>query len=213
MKRINKVKLYRPGAGEPDLWPGLAPALTRPIRWDRIGEQYDQMLKYATAIRVGTASTEAILRRFMKANATHPTYQAMIELGRVQKTIFLARFLRSRALQREIHEGLNVVESWNRANAVIFYGKGGDLATNHRDEQEMSVLCLRILQAALVYVNTLMLQDVLADDDWTDTLTIEDRRGLTPLFWTHVLPYGEVKLNMASRLTLGAPRSASAPVS
>jgi TnpA family transposase len=96
----------------------------------------------------------------MKANAAHPTYQAMIELGRVQKTIFLARYLRSRALrQREIHEGLNVVESWNRANTVIFYGKGGDLASNHRDEQEMSVLCLRILQAALVYVNTLMLQD------------------------------------------------------
>lgn len=144
------MKLYRPVAGESDAWPGLAPALTRPIRWDRIAEQYDQMVKYATAIRVGTASTEAILRRFMKANAAHPTYQAMIELGRAQKTIFLARYLRSRQLQREIHEGLNVVESWNRANAVIFYGKGGDLASNRRDEQEMSVLCLRILQAGRI---------------------------------------------------------------
>jgi TnpA family transposase len=33
---------------------------------------------------------------------------------------------------------------------VIFYGKGGDLATNRRDEQEMSVLRLRILQAAII---------------------------------------------------------------
>jgi TnpA family transposase len=65
----------------------------------------------------------------------------------------------------EIHEGLNMVESWNRANAVIFYGKGGDLASNHRDEQEMSLLCLRILQAALVYVNTLMFQDLLAEPE------------------------------------------------
>jgi len=24
---------------------------------------------------------------------------------------------------------------------------------------------------------------------------MEDRRGLTPLLWSHVLPYGEVKLN------------------
>jgi TnpA family transposase len=202
IKRINTAKLYRPDAGEPDLWPGLTPALTRPIRWDRIEQQYDQMIKYATAIRVGIASTEAILRRFMKANAAHPTYQAMIELGRAQKTIFLARYLRSRQLQKEIHEGLNVVESWNRANAVIFYGKGGDLASNHRDEQEMSVLCLRILQAALVYVNTLMLQDLLAEPEWDDVLTPEDQRGLTPLFWSHVLPYGEVKLNMTSRLPL-----------
>ena len=95
----------------------------------------------------------------------------MIELGRVQKTIFLCRYLRSRALQREINEGLNVVESWNRANSVIFYGKSGDLATNRRDEQEMSVLCLRILQAAMVYVNTLMVQDILADPEWEDVLT------------------------------------------
>lgn len=41
------------------------------------------------------------------------------------------------------------------------------------------MLCLRVLQCALVYVNTLMLQDVLADDEWADALTAEDRRGLT----------------------------------
>ena len=68
------------------------------------------------------------------------------------------------------------------------------------------MLCLRILQAALVYVNTLMLQDILADPDWDDALTAEDERGLTPLFWSHVLPYGEVKLNMSSRLALSTPR-------
>jgi TnpA family transposase len=116
----------------------------------------------------------------------------------------IARYLRTRDLQREINEGLNVVESWNGANSVIFYGKGGDIATNRRDEQETAVLCLRILQAALVYVNTLMLQDVLADPDWAAVLNAEDQRGLTPLFWTHVLPYGEVRLDMTARLTLGA---------
>ncbi|WP_329408169.1 transposase [Nocardia vinacea] len=176
--------------------------MTRPIRWELIAQQYDQMMKYATAIRTGTASTEAILRRFMKANAAHPTYQAMIELGGVQKTIFLCRYLRSRELQREINSGLNVVESWNGANSIIYYGKTSEIASNRRDEQEMSVLCLRICQAALVYVNTLMIQDILADPDWDGVLTAEDERGLTPLFWSHVLPYGEVKLNMNTRLAL-----------
>jgi TnpA family transposase len=204
IKRINHVKLYRPAAGEPDAYPRLAAALTRPIRWDLIGEQYDQAIKYATAIRSGTASTEAILRRFTKANAIHPTYQAMIELGRAQKTLFVARYLRDRDLQREINEGLNVVESWNGGNQVIFFGKGSDLASNRRDEQELSVLCLRVLQSALVYVNTLMVQDVLADDEWTGRMTDVDHRGLTPLFWTHVAPYGEVRLNMDRRLSLRA---------
>ena len=209
IKQINKVKLYRPGPGEPDAYPALAPALTRPIRWELITQQYDQMIKYASAIRAGTATAEAILRRFTRS-ASHPTYQAMLELGRVQKTIFAARYLRDRDLQREIGEGLNVIESWNRANSVIFYGKGGDIATNRRDEQEMAVLCLRILQAALVYVNTLMLQHVLADTHWSEALTTEDQRGLTPLFWIHVLPYGEVRLDMTSRLSLG-PSEAHSP--
>lgn len=63
--------------------------------------------------------------------------------------------------------------------------------------------CLRILQSALVYVNTLMLQDVLGDPAWATALTKDaDRRGLSPLFWSHVLPYGEVHLDMASRLQL-----------
>lgn len=107
------------------------------------------MIKYATVIRSGTASSEAILRRFTKANSIHPTYQAMIELGRAQKTILVARYLRDRDLQREINEGVNVVESWNGGNSVIFFGKGGDIASNRRDEQELSVLCLRVLQSAL----------------------------------------------------------------
>jgi len=210
IKQINKVRLYRPAAGQPDACPNLAPALTRPIRWDLVEQNYDQMIKYATAIRQGTASTEAILRRFTRS-ASHPTYQAMLEVGRAQRTIFVARYLRSRELQREITEGLNVVEAFNGANSVIYYGKGGEIASNRQDEQEMTVLCLRILQAALVYVNTLMLQDVLAEDDWAELLTPEDRRGLTPLFWQHVLPYGEVKLDMTARLSIRTAPPASGP--
>jgi hypothetical protein len=56
-----------------------------------------------------------------------------------------------------------------------------------------------------------MLQDVLAEDDWSELLTAEDRRGLTPLFWQHVLPYGEVKLDMTARLTIRTAAPPSAP--
>jgi Tn3 transposase DDE domain len=66
----------------------------------------------------------------------------------------------------------------------------------------MTGLCLRILQAALVYINTLMLHDIMADQAWVDLLTAKDCRGLSPLFGQHVLPYGEVRLDVAQRLAL-----------
>jgi hypothetical protein len=61
----------------------------------------------------------------------------------------ICRYLCDRDLQRQIEEGLNVVEGWNRANAVIAYGKTGEISTNRKEEVEMTVACLRILQAGL----------------------------------------------------------------
>jgi TnpA family transposase len=60
----------------------------------------------------------------------HRPYQALTELGKADKTIFLCRYLRTEALRREIQEGLNVIENWNGANDFIYYGKGGEMATN-----------------------------------------------------------------------------------
>ncbi len=51
IKRINKIKLYCP---DQQVFPRLAPAMTRAIRWDLIEQNDDQMIKFATAIRVGT---------------------------------------------------------------------------------------------------------------------------------------------------------------
>ncbi|MFJ9968463.1 Tn3 family transposase [Streptomyces avermitilis] len=81
------------------------------------------------------------------------------------------------------------MENWNSANHDLFYGKDGEL-TGAEESQEVSMLALHLLQSALVHVNTLLLQEVLAEPKWAANLTDADRRGLSPLFWTHVNPYG-----------------------
>jgi hypothetical protein len=61
-------------------------------------------------------------------------------------------------------------------------------------------------QTALVYVSILMIQKILAEPEWADALG-RGRRGLDPLFAFRITPYGEVKLNMTSRLILSNPPS------
>ena len=204
IKRIGEAKLYLPFSEQRQDYPELKLILTRSINWELIGQQYDQMIKYATALRLGTAEADTILRRFNRATLQHPTQRALNELGKAVKTIFLCRYLSSEALRREINEGLNVVEQWNGANSFIFYGKNSEVASNRLDEQELSVLCLHLLQMCLVYVNTLMIQKVLAEPVWFKKMKTEDLRALTPLIWAHVNPYGTFRLDMDERLELDA---------
>jgi TnpA family transposase len=202
LKAIPKQKLSRPDVGQPDAYRNLRAVLTKPINWELIRQQYDQMVKYATAVRLGTAETEAILRRFTRNNVQHPTYKAFAELGKAVKTVFLCRYLHDEGLRREIHEGLNVIEQWNGANDFVFFARRGELASNRREDHEVSMLALHLLQNCMIYVNTLMLQQVLAQPHWRQKLEPRDLSALTPLIWEHVNPYGRFELDMNARLPL-----------
>lgn len=69
------------------------------------------------------------------------------------------------------------------------------------------MLALHLLQSSLVHVNTLLLQQVLAEPAWASRFSGEDRRGLTALSWPNVNPYGIFRLDMDKRLDL-APAAA-----
>lgn len=201
-KSISRQKLYVPDKAMKGELGNLEPIIVRSIDWDIIREQYDQMIKYATALRIGTAEAEAILKRFTKSNLQHPTYAALQELGKVVKTIFLCEYLMSEDLRIEINEGLNVVENWNSANSFIFYGKSSEMQTNNLEDQELSVLSLHLLQNCLIYINTLMIQEVLSKKEWMKRMQPEDLRALTPLIYQHVNPYGIFNLDMNERIPI-----------
>ena len=89
LKNIQAQKLYLASGSDRERCRGLGPILARPIRWQLIHDQYDEMVKFTTALQQGTAEPESILRRFTRDNASHPTYQALKELGRAVKTLFV----------------------------------------------------------------------------------------------------------------------------
>jgi len=88
------------------------------------------------------------------------------------------------------------------ANDFIFFARRGEFASNRREDHEISMLALHLLQNCMVYINTLMLQQVLARPSWSGKLTARDLRALTPLIWEHVNPYGRFELDMETRLPI-----------
>ncbi|AIL13645.1 hypothetical protein IM40_09370 (plasmid) [Candidatus Paracaedimonas acanthamoebae] len=204
-KNIYNQKLYVCNKEDIDQYSHIKPILLRAINWRVIEEQYDQIIKYAVALKLGIASAEAIMKRFTRNNLQHPVYKALSELGKAIKTIFLCRYLMSEPLRREINEGLNVVENWNSMNDFVFYGKIGAFRSNRPEDLELSMLCLHLLQLSMVYINTIMLQQVIQESNWLSKMSIEDKRAVTPLLSEHINPYGLFILNLAERLQLNHP--------
>ncbi|MBN1467884.1 MAG: Tn3 family transposase, partial [Fusobacteriaceae bacterium] len=178
--------------------------LSKPIKWDLIAQQYDEIIKIVTALKFNIADAETILRRFSKNNSKHPTYKALCELGKVEKTIFVCNYFMDEKLRIEINEGLNTVESWNSANDFIFCGKGREFTSNDLGEQELSALSLHLLQSCLVFINTLLIQDVLNDKKWFNKMTEEDFRGISPLIYGNINPFGSFNVDLHDRLHIGS---------
>lgn len=177
--------------------------LSKPIKWDLIAQQYDEIIKIVTALKFGVADAETILRRFSKNNSAHPTYKALRELGRVEKTIFLCNYFSDEILRIEINEGLNTVESWNAGNDFVFCGKGKEFTSNDTGEQELSALSLHLVQSCLVFINTLLIQNVLEESKWLNRLEEIDYRGMTPLIYGNINPFGSFNIDMNERLFIG----------
>ena len=75
LKRIKYERLYLPDKEMSGQFTNLAGLRTRPRRWERVEQQYDEMVKSAVGLKDGTAIADALLKRFNSYNVTHPALQ------------------------------------------------------------------------------------------------------------------------------------------
>ncbi len=79
---------------------------------------------------------------------------------------------------------------------TLRYGGKAEIKSNDPDVQELTVLCLHLLQNALVLVNTLMLERVLYENGYIHQLEDAAKDAMTPLFTANVNPYGDITMDV-----------------
>ncbi|HLD95560.1 MAG TPA: Tn3 family transposase [Alphaproteobacteria bacterium] len=207
IKNINKQKLYK--ASKDDTYSNIDDAVAKtPIKWTTIKEHYEQFVQCAAALKTGCVDPSVLLKRLSTANKDDPLYKAFLELGKVIRTIFLCQYIEKESLRIDIHESLNVVERVNGVMDFIFYGKLGELSTNNPENQELSILCLHLLQTCMVYINTLMIQEILNSENLN--FTAQDFRALSPLIHGHLTPYGYFTIDLTKRIPFKHPANENA---
>jgi len=202
LKAINKQKVCGVTSNDKEKYDNIAPIIKGTINWKLIEKNYDDVVKHMAALKLVIVEPSILIKRLSHNNYNHPVYKALLEIGKANKSIFLCKYLTSEPLRVEINEGLNVVERLNNVMDFIFYGKLGEMKTNNTNDQELSLLCLHLLQACMVYINTLIIQEVLSAPHWKNKLTPEDYRALTPLLSAHINPYGLFPVDFNHRIAM-----------
>ena len=75
-----------------------------------------------------------------------------------------------------------------------------EIATNRVRDWEIAALPLQLVQTSIFNVNTCMVQSILAYPTLAVRLSSEDMRGLSPLLYLYINPYGRFELDLDERI-------------
>jgi TnpA family transposase len=123
------------------------------IDWDLIATHARDMIQVVLSIQAGRVMPSMLLRRLGTHNRRSLLYRAFRELGRVERTLFLLRFISSAEVRRTIRAETTKIEAYNDFLDWMSFG-GTVVKSGDPVEQEKQ------LKYASLVANTVMLSNV-----------------------------------------------------
>jgi TnpA family transposase len=164
------------------------------IDWDLIATHARDMIQVVLSIQAGRVMPSMLLRKLGTYNRKSLLYRAFRELGRVERTLFLLRFISSAEVRRVIRAETTKIETYNDFLDWVCFG-GPVVRSGDPVEQEKQ------LKYASLVANAVMLSNVA---DLTDVLSAmaKDGHPVTPALVASLSPYIREHIRRFGRFVL-----------
>lgn len=171
------------------------------IDWNFIETHLKDILRVVLSIRAGRISASTILRRLGTYSRKNKLYQAMRELGRVIRTLFLLKYINEPELRRVINAATNKSESFNKlAKWVAFGGEGAVLRENNREKQRKLIRYNHLVANCLIFHNVQAMTKILHEVTQEGIgFTNEDVAYLSPYLTSHINRFGKYWLDRSRK--------------
>jgi TnpA family transposase len=123
------------------------------IDWELIRTHWRDLMQVALSIYTGRVSSPILLRKLSHYSRKNRLYLAAQELGRVQRTLYLLRWISDLSLRSGVTAGTNSVEGYRALTKWLQFGTEGIIQENDPDEQQKRIRYLGLLASALIYWN------------------------------------------------------------
>ena len=164
------------------------------IRESIIIANWPDILRSAATMVAGVMPPSQLLRKFAAYPRQHALAEALKEIGRVERTLFIIEWALDADMQRRAQIGLNKGEAHHALKNALRIGRQGEIRDRTTEAQHFRMAGLNLLAAIIIYWNTKHLGQA---------VTRRKREGLdspahllahiSPLGWAHILLTGEYR--------------------
>ena len=147
IRDLADTRIYVPDKA--DRKSALGPLIGGVLNQRLIEQQFDEVLRLVTSIKLGTVTASLIMRKLAAYPRQNSLALALRDIGRIERTLFTLEWLQDPALRRRVNDGLNKAEARNAlARAVLFY-RLGEIRDRSYENQRYRASGLNLIVAAI----------------------------------------------------------------
>ena len=182
------------------------------VNTHKIEQHWDDMMRIAGSLKLGTVQASELIRSLLKSDRPSSLAQAIIEAGRINKTLYLLNYVDDEDYRRRILTQLNRGEGRHAVARAICHGQRGEIRKRYREGQEDQLGALGLVTNALVLWNTIYIQASLDHlREQGKDVKEEDKARLSPLSYKHVNMLGHYSFTLAEQVLNGQLRPLKRP--
>jgi TnpA family transposase len=200
--KLTEKRLWRPyPASHYQRWPHGGRLLDHHAQVDLIDEHWDDLLRVGGSLKQGHVSAALLIARLQAGSRQHPLAKALVEYGKLLRTVHAMRWFTDEAFRRRIGRQLNRGEALNDLRRFIFFAHRGTVRYPHHDDQTTQAHCHTLAVNACILSTTGYLQDAI-DARRAEGHQVSDEAiaHLSPAHFEAINPYGTLSFDIAGIL-------------
>nr|WP_172691889.1 Tn3 family transposase [Klebsiella pneumoniae] len=173
----------------------------------KIESHWDEMMRTAGSLKLGTIHASELIRSLLRSTRPSGLAQAIMEVGRVNKTLYLLNYIDDEDYRRRILTQLNRGEGRHAVARAICYGQRGEIRKRYREGQEDQLGALGLVTNAVVLWNTLYMQEALSHLRSAGEIPEDEHISrLSPLMYGHINMLGHYTFTLPENILKGELR-------
>lgn len=171
------------------------------INVDLILRHWDELLRVAGSLKQGYVTSSLLVSKMQSSQKQNALTKALQEYGRLQKTIFILKYLQSPEYQKRITGQLIKGEAMHALRNFLFVANERQIRKRNHEDQLNQAACLNLVANAVALWNTVYIQAVLEQLKGEGyEINEDDIKHLSPARSEHINIYGKYYFNIEEGL-------------